>query len=163
MLPDGTKPDPEHAEALLQQTVVEADSATFDDDAAELLFDEDVIDDDEVASLTTDTANFQPLLHSGLHPRASNALRAAGVTASRIVQTIGNAPASAGYHLADGSVNGHPYTAAVDLSVKNLSATQIRNLLERLGKVVTRAGTARMATTAGSVRTTSTRCMRTAR
>jgi len=131
-LPDGLAPDPEHAEAQLVPGIAEDDAAIFDDDAAELLLDEDVIDDEEQVS--PGTIAFQPLLHSGLHPRASDALRTAGVSAWRIVQTIGNAPASAGYHLADGSVNGHPYTAAVDLSVSGLSSTQIRNLLERLAK-----------------------------
>jgi hypothetical protein len=135
MLPDGLAPDPEHAEQQLAETApAEDDAATFDDAAAELLYDEDVVDDEDPAVAPGPVA-FQPLLHSGLHPRASDALRAAGVSAWRIVQTIGNAPASAGYHLADGSVNGHPYTAAIDLSVSGLSNTQIRNLLERLAKV----------------------------
>jgi hypothetical protein len=134
MLPDGTKPDPEHADAQLVAGPEEDDASTFDDDAVELWWDEDVVDDD-VSSVASGPTSFQPLLHSGLHPRASDALRAAGVRAWRIVQTIGNAPASAGYHLPDGSVNGHLYTAAVDLSVRGLSDTQIRNLLERLAKV----------------------------
>jgi len=127
MLPDGLAPDPEHAPSQLVEGVLEDDAATFDDADAELLFDEDVSEEPVLA--------FQPLLKAGLHPRASDALRAAGVSASRITQTIGNAPASAGFHLADGTVNGHAYTAAVDLSVSGLSRTQIHNLLERLAKV----------------------------
>jgi hypothetical protein len=127
-------PDLEHTDATLAAGAILDDTSTFDDDDATLLFDEDV-SDDTAPAIAPAPASFQPLLHSGLHPRASDALRAAGVGASRIVQTIGNAPASAGYHLADGSVNGHPYTAAVDLSVNGLSHTQIRNLLERLAKV----------------------------
>jgi hypothetical protein len=98
------------------------------------VFDEAVLDD-ESGQPATDVIAFQPLLKYGLHPRASDALRAAGVQAWRITQTIGNAPASAGYHAQDGSVNGHPYTAAVDLSVSGLTTTQIHNLLERLAKV----------------------------
>ncbi|HEY0192563.1 MAG TPA: hypothetical protein VGC42_15700, partial [Kofleriaceae bacterium] len=58
-----------------------------------------------------------------------------GVTASRIMQTIGNAPASAGTHAQDGTVNGHPYCAATDISVSGLSNTQIKNLLAKLSKV----------------------------
>ncbi len=75
------------------------------------------------------------LLKWGLHPRASDALRSIGISASRIMQTIGNAAASAGTHAQDGTVNGHPYCAATDISVSGLSSAQIRNLLERLGKV----------------------------
>ncbi|MBK9030601.1 MAG: hypothetical protein IPL61_04545 [Myxococcales bacterium] len=62
-------------------------------------------------------------------------LTAAEVAAAwRITQTIGNAPASAGYHAADGTVNGRAYCAATDLSVRGLTATQIHNLLERLAR-----------------------------
>jgi hypothetical protein len=74
------------------------------------------------------------LLTSGLHPEASDRLRCAGVTAERISQTIGSAPASAGYHAADGTVDGMPYTAAVDLRTRDLSETEIRALLVRLGE-----------------------------
>ena len=75
------------------------------------------------------------LLKWGIHPRASDALRSIGISASRIMQTIGNAAASAGTHAQDGVVNGHPYCAATDISVSGLSNTQIRNLLEKLGRV----------------------------
>jgi hypothetical protein len=126
-LPDGMS-DPEHAAELLVEGPAEDDAATFDDDDALLVFDDEVSDAPDVIA-------FQPLLHYGLHPRASDALRAAGVAAWRITQTIGNAPASAGYHAQDGTANGHPYTAAVDLSVSGLTTTQIHNLLERLAKV----------------------------
>ncbi len=74
------------------------------------------------------------LLHSGLHPEASDRLRCAGVTADRISQTIGSAPASAGYHAADGTADGLAYTAAVDLRTRDLSTTEIRTLLDRLGR-----------------------------
>lgn len=74
------------------------------------------------------------LLSWGLHPEASDRLRCAGVAAGAITQTIGDAAASAGYHAIDGRVNGEPYCAAVDLSVRGLSNAQIRDLLRRLGQ-----------------------------
>jgi hypothetical protein len=120
LLPEAN--DPDHASLVAAPAL--DDATTFDDDDVLSVFDEDI-----------DSLAFQPLLASGLHPRASDALRAAGVTAGRITQTIGNAPASAGYHAQDGTVGGKPYTAAVDLSVSNLSSTEIHNLLERLAKV----------------------------
>lgn len=75
-----------------------------------------------------------PLLHSGLHPEASDRLRCAGVTANRITQTIGSAPASAGYHASDGTANGQQYCAAVDLRTRDLSTAQVRSLLDQLGR-----------------------------
>jgi hypothetical protein len=134
LLPDGAADEHEHEEALLVEGANEDDAALFDDDFVVPTFDVDVVDDAEAASLGG-TAALLPLLKSGLHPRASDALRAAGVAAWRITQTIGTAPASAGVHLADGSVNGRPYTAAVDLSTSSMSAAQIHNLLEKLGKL----------------------------
>lgn len=131
-LPDEIADESEHAN--LTEGVAEADVDLFDDDFVVPPFDIEVVDDE--VSLTDNTVVYSlPLLKSGLHPRASDALRAAGVPAWRITQTVGNAPASAGVHLADGTVNGKPYTAAVDLSVSGLSSSQIHNLLERLGKV----------------------------
>lgn len=131
VLPDTVADEHEH-EALVDGTL-EDDAASFDDDFVVPPFDVDVVDDESWVSGETPYA--LPLLKSGLHPRASDALRAAGVTAGRITQTIGNAPASAGVHLADGTANGKAYTAAVDISVSGLSSTQIHNLLEKLGKV----------------------------
>jgi hypothetical protein len=133
VLPDGLA-DHDHDEAFLVEGPAEDDAATFDDDLVEPLYDAEVIDNDEQQS-ATDTIAFQPLLKWGLHPRASDALRAAGVSAWRITQTIGNAPASAGVHKQDGTVNGQPYTAAVDISTSGLSTAQIHNLLERLAKL----------------------------
>jgi hypothetical protein len=126
--------DPEHHASLLVEGPSEDDAAVFDDDDALLVYDAEVTDDDE-AQTVSDVIAFAPLLKSGLHPRASDGLRAAGVQAWRITQTIGNATASAGYHKADGTVNGRAYTAAVDLSTSGLSTSQIHNLLERLAKV----------------------------
>lgn len=108
------------------------------DDTSYESFDDDVVDppyDVEVDETAAGGDRAQPLLAAGLHPRASDALRAAGVSASRITQTVGNAPASAGVHLADGTVNGKEYTAAVDLSTSGMTEPQIHNLLEKLGKV----------------------------
>jgi hypothetical protein len=76
----------------------------------------------------------RPLLHAGLHPEASDRLRCAGVSSSEISQTIGSAPASAGYHALDGRVAGVPYTAAVDLRTRGMTDAQIRTRLARLGE-----------------------------
>lgn len=104
------------------------DASAFDDDFVIPPYDV------EVDETSVDGAR-AALLKAGLHPRASDALRAAGVSASRITQTVGDAPASAGVHLADGIVNGKPYTAAVDISTSGMTEPQIHNLLEKLGKV----------------------------
>jgi hypothetical protein len=74
----------------------------------------------------------RPLLHWGLHPDASDRLRCAGVPDARIVQTIGNAAASAGTHGVDGHVGGAPYSAATDLSTRSLSTADVHALLDRL-------------------------------
>ncbi len=132
LLPDGLAPDPEHADDVLVPGPAEDDGANFDDDEVVPPSDVEVVDDDAPSVAPIAHA---ALLRWGLHPRASDALRAAGVAAWRITQTIGNAPASAGYHAQDGSVNGAPYTAAIDLSVSNLSTTQIHNLVERLARL----------------------------
>ena len=138
-LPDDTT-DPDHAAlaALIASEPAEDDAATFDTDDATEQPDTAVDDNDEVGPPVQSQGGIQAhavLLKFGLHPRASDALRAAGVTASRIMQTIGDAPASAGTHAQDGTVNGHPYCAATDISVSGLSNPQIQNLLARLSKV----------------------------
>jgi hypothetical protein len=133
-LPDAAEPDHDGLADAIAAEPPEADAATFDTDAATGLIDVAVEDTDETAA----APRIQPraaLLKFGLHPRASDALRSVGITASRILQTIGNAPASAGTHAQDGVVNGHPYSAATDLSVSGLSNAQIKNLLARLAKV----------------------------
>lgn len=131
LLPDGEAPDHEHDDAVLVPGAAQDDGANFDDDVPEAFSDVEVWDDEPG---TPTPVAFAALLEWGLHPRASDALRAAGVQAWRITQTIGNAPASAGYHAQDGSVNGAPYCAATDISVSGLTDTQIHNLLERLAK-----------------------------
>lgn len=87
---------------------------------------------------TSETPGWEPCPHLsqlawGLHPEASDRLRCAGVTASRITQTIGDAAASAGYHAADGTADGLSYCAAVDLRARDLTEAEIRDLLDRLG------------------------------
>lgn len=143
--------DPDHNDLapVLAAEPDETDAAAFDNDDAPDLADQPVDDDDDASDdasdgtdQVTDAASaiikiqaHAALLKFGLHPRASDAFRAAGVSASRILQTIGNAAASAGTHARDGSVNGHPYSAATDLSTRGLSTTQIKNLLSKLAKV----------------------------
>lgn len=73
-------------------------------------------------------------IHSGMDPEASDRLRCAGVSPSQVTQTVGFAAASAGFHAPDGTVDGHSYTAAVDVSVRGLSTSQITTLLDRLGQ-----------------------------
>ena len=63
----------------------------------------------------------------------------AEVSPDRVTQTIGNAKASAGYHAKDGqiTINGAVkinYCAAVDFSVRGLTRSQIKKLLENLAK-----------------------------
>ena len=154
------EPDQEAEEALLAtadaQPVDTSDAALFDDDEA-VEADDVAVDDEtdlarlgaldenavEAAGIGAKSVGAAPatatpdaaILKWGLHPRASDALRSIGISASRIMQTIGHAAASAGTHAQDGVVNGHPYCAATDISVSGLSNTQIRHLLEKLGRV----------------------------
>jgi hypothetical protein len=141
-LPDATDPDHAGLDAVLADEPTEDDAAQFDTDEATEIVDVAVDDDDDAADPADPGADATPrftahaaLLKFGLHPRASDALRSIGVSASRIMQTIGNAPASAGTHAQDGTVNGHPYSAATDISVSGLSNTQIKNLLGKLATV----------------------------
>ena len=75
----------------------------------------------------------------GMHPKAWEAWIQSGVPASRIGQTVGNAPASAGTHGADGTFLGEhgskrPYTAAVDVRIKDLDDDQVWALLGQLSQ-----------------------------
>jgi hypothetical protein len=134
-LPDDSDVDHAQLPELLAAEPPLDDAALFDTADAVDIPDEPVDDNDEGAVALTLEPRATTLLKFGLHPRASDAFRAVGVSASRILQTIGNAAASAGTHAQDGTVNGHPYSAATDLSVSGLSNAQIRNLLERMAKV----------------------------
>jgi uncharacterized protein YraI len=71
----------------------------------------------------------------GYYPDARDAFLQLGVTSSRVSQTIGSAPASAGYHKRDGTVNGVDYCAATDVRVGGLSEAQIKALLENMAKL----------------------------
>lgn len=71
----------------------------------------------------------------GLHPIASDRLRCAGVSAARIMQTIGSAAASAGTHAQDGVYAGHAYSAATDISVMGMTDAQVEALLARLDRL----------------------------
>ena len=59
-------------------------------------------------------------------------MRCAGVTASGISQTIGNAAASAGTHAQDGTLGGFAYCAATDLRTSGLTNSQVHALVSRL-------------------------------
>lgn len=63
---------------------------------------------------------------------ARDVFKAAGIDSSRIVQTEGDAPASAGTHGPDGTEHGISYSCAIDLSVKHptrLTVTEIDTVL----------------------------------
>lgn len=77
----------------------------------------------------------QPLLKWGLHPAASDALRQVGVQHDRVGQTIGNAVASAGTHAEDGMAQGHPYCAATDFHILDLSEKEIKEFLDKISSV----------------------------
>lgn len=131
MLPDGS--ELEHNADLAADLAGEQavdDANNYDTDDVEPMVDVAVTDTDAPTF-----TSYAALLKWGIHPRASDAFRAAGVSSWRIMQTIGNAAASAGTHARDGYVNGQPYSAATDLSVSGLSQTEIANLLEKLAKV----------------------------
>jgi len=73
----------------------------------------------------------------GMHPRAFRAYIRACYDAqvspdNRVMQTIGDAPASKGVHASDGTLDGVEYCAAVDLRTKDLTKQQIKTLLKCL-------------------------------
>ena len=72
------------------------------------------------------------LLPHGLHPEVVVALADAKVPLSRVTQGLGGAPASRGYHLADGHLAGVPYTVAVDISTLGLTRAQVAQVLKQL-------------------------------
>ncbi|BDI29381.1 hypothetical protein CCAX7_14320 [Capsulimonas corticalis] len=77
-----------------------------------------------------------PLLcDHGLTQATSDALRRAGVTASRITQTDGHARASKKTHEFEaGLINGRQYCAAVDISVHGMTDLMIRDELVALAR-----------------------------
>jgi hypothetical protein len=74
-------------------------------------------------------------LKYGLHPDASDALKYLKFTSGRVMQTIGNASASAGTHAQDGVAGGHAYSAATDLSASGMTDAQVKVLLKQLTAV----------------------------
>jgi hypothetical protein len=75
--------------------------------------------------------SLNPTNDKGLHPAALAALRSIAV-AHRITQGINNPAAPGNVHYTDGTIKGQPYTGAADISVRCLTAEQIRTLLEHL-------------------------------
>lgn len=73
-----------------------------------------------------------PLLKTGLHPAASDALRAAGFEADDIGQTVGFALASAGTHAPDGRVNGKYYAACTDFHIAGKGEDEVKAILKKL-------------------------------
>lgn len=87
---------------------------------------------DDSCSLGLPDCPDKPQLKYGLAPEASDQLQCVGITADKVTQTIGNAPASAGTHGQDGTIDGVAYSAATDLSVKTLSDAQVKVLVDDL-------------------------------
>jgi hypothetical protein len=74
-----------------------------------------------------------PTNDKGLHPEALAALRGVAV-AHRVTQGINNPVTRGNVHYSDGIFKGQPYTGAADISVRCLTAEQIKTLLERLAE-----------------------------
>jgi len=72
-----------------------------------------------------------PTRDKGLHPDALARLRRLAV-AHRITQGINHSTTAGNVHDTDGISDGQPYTGAADISVRCLTAGQIKTLLERL-------------------------------
>jgi hypothetical protein len=72
-----------------------------------------------------------PAKPAGLHPEAYAALQSIAL-AHRITQGINHAVERGNVHDTDVTIQGKPYTAAVDISVHCLSAVQIQSLLRAL-------------------------------
>lgn len=81
-----------------------------------------------------DVAHAEQLTY-GLHPDASDALRAIGIDAGRITQTIGDYAGSAGTHAQDGVAGGMPYSCATDISVTGWTEETIARKLENMGQL----------------------------
>lgn len=72
-----------------------------------------------------------PARPKGLHPGALSALEGISL-AHRITNSLNTSPKRGNVHNADGTVNGQPYTGAVDISVRCLTEEQIKSLTGRL-------------------------------
>jgi hypothetical protein len=75
--------------------------------------------------------NLNPARPQGLHPQAYAALEGLRV-AHRITQGINHSTSRGNVHDTDGMINRGAYTGAADISVRCLTADQIRTLLSRL-------------------------------
>jgi hypothetical protein len=78
--------------------------------------------------------NLNPAHPQGLHAGAYSALQTLQL-AHRITQAINDSSDRGNVHYADGTINGKPYTGAVDISVRCLTPNQIKALLGRLAEV----------------------------
>jgi len=77
----------------------------------------------------------QSLPFATLHPHTQQVFGQLGIEPGRVVQGLGVAPASAGIHGMDGTIDGRPYCAAFDLSVSDLTPEQTVSLLHKLRSV----------------------------
>jgi hypothetical protein len=75
--------------------------------------------------------NLNPARPQGLHPGAYSALQTIAAT-HRITQGFNASSDRGNVHYADGTINGKPYTGAVDISVRCLTPEQIKAFLGRL-------------------------------
>jgi hypothetical protein len=74
-----------------------------------------------------------PAHPQGLHPEANAALRSLEL-GHRITQGINHSADKGNVHDTDVTIDGKPYTAAVDISVRCLTESQIKALLTRLAE-----------------------------
>lgn len=74
-----------------------------------------------------------PVRPYGMHPLAWQTYLAAGLSPSRVGQTIGSALASAGTHAKDGEYMGHDYAADTDYRIGDLTTdAEVRAFLTKL-------------------------------
>jgi hypothetical protein len=78
--------------------------------------------------------NLNPAKPQGLHPEAYSRLQGLALT-HRITQGINHSSERGNVHDTDVTVNGKPYTGAVDISVRCLTQGQIKSLLDGLAKL----------------------------
>ena len=75
--------------------------------------------------------NLNPAKPNGLHPDAYSRLQSLAL-AHRVTQGINHSADRGNVHDTDVTINGRPYTGAVDISVRCLSQAQIKSLLADL-------------------------------
>jgi hypothetical protein len=141
---DGSEPLPVQPEVKSGPAAADDDSSNEEDDDEDKGSDEEgeptgpVVAGEDPADATDGGAPqapadggtaHQPLLKTGLHPDASDAFRALGVTAANISYTLVNAST----HQKDGEANGKAYSAATDLKTTGMTDDEIKALLGKLG------------------------------